>query len=145
MRTDIEQQQYRHLKRKMIAKCDAKNIKWATYYATLLGIGGSNPEQVVRNVFNEDRRRFTREQLALIYVDLEEHTDVRPFIQCEVKSEVLKTMARIGKISEKMEKHFDDKEEITLEEILPLVPEARELFSLSDLLYQRVLETKAQA
>lgn len=145
MKSIEEQAHYRHLKRKMIAKCDAQNVKWATYYSNLLGIGGQNPEIALRNYFNDDIRRFNSEQLAVIYNDLEEHSEIKPFTQCEMQQEVLKIVGRIGKISEKMAKHFDDKDEITLDELLPLMPEGRELYSLSSLLYSRLEETKAQS
>lgn len=144
MKSIEEDKHYRNLKRKMIAKCDAKNIKWATYYANLLGIGGANPEIAFRNYFNDTNKRFNAEQLSVIYNDLEDHSAIEPFTQCEIQGEVLRAVARIGRISQKMEKHFDDKDEIISEEILPLLPEARELFSITSLLYLRIEETKAQ-
>ena len=144
MKTHEEAQQYRHLKRRMIAKCDSNNTKWAGYYATLLGIGGNNPEQVIRNFFNDDLKRFNAEQMATIYNDLEDHHDVKPFTQCEAQQDVLKIVGKIGKISEKMQKHFDDVDELELSEVLPLIPESRELNSLAYLLAWRLEETRAQ-
>lgn len=144
MKSFEEDKHYRSLKRKMIAKCDAQNIKWATYYANLLGIGGANPEIAFRNYFNDTNKRFNAEQMAVIYNDLEDHSDIKPFTQCEIQTEVLKAVGRIGKISEKMEKHFDEVDEISIDEILPLVPESRELYSIINLLNLRIEETKSQ-
>lgn len=144
MKSTEEEKHYRNLKRKMIAKCDAKNIKWATYYANLLGIGGANPEIAFRNYFNDTNKRFNAEQMSVIYNDLEDHSDIKPYTQCEIQCEVLNAVSRIGKISEKMTKHFDDVDDISLDEILPLVPESRELYSIINLLNLRIEETKAQ-
>lgn len=143
MKTEEELQQYRRLRSELISISDARGVKWAMYYANLLGIGGNTPDQVFRNFFNDQSKRFNNEQLAIIYNDLEEHKDIRPFTQCEMQHEVLKIVGKIGKVIEKMQKHFDHKEEIDLDEILPLVPEVRELYSLSNLLNLRVEETRA--
>jgi septum formation topological specificity factor MinE len=143
MKTNEEIEHYRRLRSDLIAISHARNVKWATYYANLLGIGGQTPEQVFRNFFNDDIKKFNGEQLAIIYNDLQEHKDIQAFTQCEMQNEVLKVVSKIGKITEKMQKHFDDKDDIELEEIIPLVPEVRELYSLAKLLNLRTEETRS--
>ena len=135
---------YRNLKRKMIKKCDALNFKWAGYYANLLGIGGANPEQVVRNYFNDDLKRFNAEQLSLIYNDLENHHAVKSFLQSELHIETLNLMSALGKLTNQMQKNFDDDDEITLQEIAPLLPIGRKMADLVEEYVLRLEETKAQ-
>lgn len=143
MKSYEEEEHYKRLRGKLICISDARGFKWATYYANLLGIGGNNSEIAFRNYFNDCNKRFNHEQLALIYNDLEEHKDIKPFTQCQMQNQFLKAVGKIGKISEKMEKHFDNKDEITLDEILPLIPDVRELNSLANLLNLRVEETRS--
>lgn len=135
---------YQNLKRKMIKKCDVLNYKWAGYYANLLGIGGANPEQVIRNYFNDDSKRFNPEQLSTIYNDLEAHHNIKAFTQCEIQNEVLKFMTQIGKVSEKIRESFDNDDVITLEEITPIMPLGRKMSELVEEFVLRLEETKAQ-
>lgn len=135
---------YQNLKRKMIKKCDVLNYKWAGYYASLLGIGGRNPDQVIRNYFNDDSKRFNPEQLSIIYNDLEVHHNIKPFTQSELQTEILRFMVEIGKVSEKITNSFDDDEEITLEEITPIMPLGRKMNEIIEEFVLRLEETKAQ-
>ncbi|MFW2578445.1 hypothetical protein [Aliarcobacter butzleri] len=142
MKNYEEELHYRRLKTKLIAISNARNVKWANYYANLLEIGGTTPEQVFRNYFNDTNKKFNSEQLSIIYNDLEEHKNIEIFTQREMQMDILKATAQMGKIIEKMNKHFDLQNKIELHEILPIVPEVRELYSQAKLLYLRVEETK---
>ncbi|RBQ30651.1 hypothetical protein CRU92_10785 [Arcobacter sp. FW59] len=142
MKSYEEELHYRRLRTKLISISNARNVKWANYYANLLEIGGTTPEQVFRNYFNDVNKKFNSEQLSIIYNDLEEHKNIEIFDEDSIKQEILRATAQMGKIIEKMNKHFDDKKEIELHEILPIVPEARELYSQAKMFYLRVEETK---
>jgi len=143
MKTFEEQKHYRNLRRKMTSKCDALNVKWALYYANLLSIGGQNPEVVLRNFFNDDMKRFNAEQMSIIYNDLEEVENIKPFTQADVQKEVLELMTKLGKFTSEIEKHFDKDNKVDLKELLPLIPIIRDLDSTTTLLNQRAEETKA--
>lgn len=141
-KTNKELEYYRVLRAKMMVKAEMQNVNWARYYANLLDLGGVNNEQYLKNYFNDDNKRFNTEQLATILLDLEDVKEIEIITQCQMEREVLKATAQMGKIIEKMNKHFDLKNEIELHEILPIVPETRELYSQAKLLYLRVEETK---
>jgi len=144
MKTYQEELFYRNLERKLKAKHDGSNVDWARYGANLLGLGGKTPEQVFRNKFNDPLKRFNKEQLEILHNDLDNVEDVKPFTQCTMQKEIMEIMARIGKISENMAKHFDNKDEIELSEIRPCMRDIRELEALATRLNQRAIETKAQ-
>lgn len=144
MKSIEEIEQYRRLRAKMKSKCDAQGVSWATYYANLLELGGMNPEVYLRNFFNDDIVRFNHKQLAIIYNDLEEHKDIHPFTQCEMQNSVMEFVTKLGKMSESMQKAFDDVDEVTKSEIMKVLPYIRDIHSLSELFYLRAEETKAQ-
>ncbi|WP_026803618.1 hypothetical protein [Aliarcobacter lanthieri] len=143
MKTQEEDKQYVDLKADLIAFSDAKGVKWAGYFSTLLGIGGTHPEQTFRNFFNDTNKRFNNVQLAILYNELRGYKNIEIFNEDSFKQDILKATAQMGKIIEKMNKHFDGDNEIALNEILPIVPEVRELYGQAKLLYLRVEETKA--
>lgn len=140
MKTAEEDKHYLLLKAQMISKCDSMGYKWAGYYANLLGIGGRNPETVLRNFFNDTNKRFNAEQMAIIYNDLDDHSHIKPFTEDEFKSRVLASVTEIGVITGKMQHCLDGDGVMTLEEIECI--DVRALKAKVDELYWGVIETK---
>lgn len=142
MKTHSEETHYKRLKAKMISKCDSMGYSWATYYATLLSLKGNNAEQMLRNFFNDTNKRFNGDQMALICNDLEDLTHIKPFKEHEIKTELLNTMAKIGKVSQDTTDCLNGDGEIDEDEINCI--NTRELLSTVTELHWRVEETKAQ-
>ncbi|MDM5264703.1 hypothetical protein PF327_10900 [Sulfurovum sp. XTW-4] len=141
MKSQAEQQYYTILKANMISKCDGLNYKWTAYYSTLLNIGGRNPEQVIRNFFNDDLKRFNQEQLSTILYDLEDFAHIKPFSESELKTKTLEAMTEIGHITQKITECLNGNDEIEKHEIDCI--DIRSLKSVVDHLYYGVIETKA--
>lgn len=143
-KTNKELEYYRVLRAKMMVKAEMLNVNWARYYANLLDLGGVNNEQYLKNYFNDDNKRFNSEQLTIILLDLEDVREIEIITQCQMQREVLKAVKEIGSLTNEMEKHFDNKEEIDSNEASKVLSKARPLLAVVKRFVLRLEETKAR-
>lgn len=135
---------YRILRSKMIVRAEMLKVNWARYYANLLDLGGVNNEQYLKNYFNDDMKKFNSEQLATILLDLEEHKNIEPICQTEVRIETLKAVMEIGNLTSEMEKVFDNNDDVSKDEATKLIVKTTKLISVVKKLHLRLIETKAK-
>lgn len=145
MKTQATLLQYNDLRIRMELKFSNSKTTWSNYYAALLDFGGNTPSQQLRNIFFDDTKEFTDYQLTLIYQDLENTSHLDSFTQDEVKEEVFNFISKLGNLSETIKNHFDDNNEIDLDEVNKLLPHFKQINSLSHDLLFRALETKRQS
>jgi len=94
-----------NLLRQMRVFAEMRNVNTFRYFAVVCGIGGSHPEQSLRNKFIDDNKKLTTEQLEVIVTELGNQTATRFNLSEEdLKTEILKAFSAVGKISDEVEK-----------------------------------------
>jgi len=144
MKSNTEIAYYQRLRSKMMVRAELLKVNWARYYANLLNLGGVHNEQYLKNFFNDDSKRLNSEQLAIILMDLENITDVRPINQDQLQDEVLRMIGEIGELTRTMKKELDEHNDISDLEASKLLPKTRNILVLAEELHIRLEETKAQ-